>query len=210
MNYFNTSDFDYESWIEIEKKLPRDDIDIVTGHSVKAEIDLAKVALGLPSPESAENKGDKEYSYFITCAFPTNHRFKIKHLELLANNRSRIVFSPIKYGDCTQDEQYQFIKHKLTNHFHQVADFWDIFYEQTLEGNVHFHGRIGYNGKKKTMKDIKALTHRIFELDNTNKRFMDVKPYDANRWNNYETKEKKSYQTMNYPHYIVPNIYTDF
>lgn len=209
MNYFNTSTLDDDEWREIIKKknirndiviqrLPRDEnIKVVTNQTFTDDIGMASVALGLPTP----NSNGQNWAYFVTVAFPTNHKFKIKHMELLAGGRSRIVFCEIKYGDCTQEEQYRFILYKLDQQIQHIADYYDLFFEQTKEGNIHFHGRLGYDGKKKSMKDIKALLHRLFECPTQYNRFIDIKVYEPKKWNDYDNKKEKNYQTLDYPHF---------
>lgn len=206
MNYFNTSQYDDDYWVEqIEKNTPKP-ISELTGDEVGV------ISLGLRTPASPEISrivnteaiapiADVSWAYFITVAFPTNHKFKIKHVDLLAQNRSRIVFSPIRYGDCTQNEQYQFINWILNKHVYQLCDKYHIFYEQTREGNIHFHGRLAYDNKKICQKDIRALLHRMFECPTHHKPFVDIKVYDPEKWNNYNNKQTKTYQTVDLPEF---------
>lgn len=158
-------------------------------------------ASGSPAPPAPANPANIPalFHYFITIAFPTNNKYTIKHLEL--STRPRIVFKPIKYGDCTQQEQYTWLMHKLQKNIQHIADSYDIFFEQTKEGNLHMHGRLKYDEKKMTMKDLKSLIHRIFETSTHFSRFVDIKVYEHTKWSDYDTKIKKDYQTLNYPHF---------
>jgi len=195
MNYFNTSRYDDDQWIEIIKnKINPDQYEFTDSK-------LASFALGLTTPAPPPTPTHNNFSYFITIAFPTNQKYNIKHLELHAHNRTRIVFSPIKYGDCTQDEQYKWLTHTLTKHINQVSDGYDLFFEQTKEGNLHIHGRLKFDNKRKTKKDVKALFHRMFETSTQYKNFIDIKDYDHKRWTDYDHKTVKTYQTLEYPHF---------
>jgi len=174
-------------------------IDEFTDSSIESS-GVRALALGLkPAPSVYSNF---PFDYFVTIAFPTNQKFKIKHLELCAQGRSRIVFSDIKYGDCTQDEQYKWIMHCLTKNIYSVCDVYHIFVEYTKLGNIHLHCRLGYeaDSRKKTMKDIRALFHRIFDCSTQYTKFVDIKKYDITRWNDYENKQAgKRYQSSDYP-----------
>lgn len=203
MNYYNSSEWDHDKWVEhfnnvnllknSKKSIP---YEITVSHEY-----LPEVALGQPtaSPVTPPPK-EQQWAYFITWCFPTNQKFTIKHLEPHAHI-SRIVFKPIKYGECTQDEQYHWIIHILNKHINLICDRYDLFFEQTQAGNIHVHGRISFDGKKKTMKDIKALSHRIFGVPLGCNAFCDVKVYESDKWNNYDKKVKKEYQTLEYEHF---------
>lgn len=142
-------------------------------------------------------KTERPWSYFITLAFPTREKFKIKHLELSAQ-RNRIVFSDIRYGECTQNEQYEWLMWILRKHIQLVADEYDIFFEQTKEGNLHIHGRLRTEEKA---KNIKMYFHRMFEVPSRCNRFVDIKVYDDSRWTDYDKKKSKDYQTLKYQHF---------
>lgn len=196
MNYFNQPDMDADQWVEIIKKSKKQ-----TTSEFK-EDEAGKVSLGLTAPANPPPfQNVKNWAYFITLCFPTRHEFKIKHLELKSQGNSRIVFSPIKYGDCTQQEQYEWVIFILRKHINIISDNYDLFFEQTKEGNIHIHGRIGYDGKKKSQKDVRALFHRIFECPTKFKPFCDIKEYDHSKWSSYDTKIVKTYQTLEYSHF---------
>lgn len=162
-------------------------------------LERASGALGLPMPKFIE-----QFDYFITICFPTKHLFKIKHKKLMPHGKESILFSNIAYGDVSDLEQYNFIKWTFDKYIHHLCVYYDIFFEVTSSGNVHCHGRISYNGnKKKTQKDIKTIIYQMFGLSQVKyPRFVDVKPYDFSRWNDYDKKQdKKAYQVTEYPHY---------
>lgn len=201
MNYFNTRELDDDQWIEILKKNNKPTTQTFTedrtdDSNIGAELDFRLTTPASPPPITNGN----DWAYFITLAFPTNHKFKIKHVELRAQNQTRIVFSPIKYGDCTQGEQYSWLMYILTKYIKMVSDEYDLFFEQTKEGNLHIHGRLRYYDKKKTKKDVRALFHRMFECPTQYKHFIDIKDYNPDKWTNYDIKETKTYQTLDYPH----------
>jgi len=185
---------------------------IVKFTDLKIDTPVVAEALGLtpPAPQKQCYMQGSRYpdipeiypaDYFLTVAFPVNCRFKIKHLQLEAQGRSKIVFSEIKYGDCTQEEQYRWIMHCMTKSMRQISDYYDVFFEFTKTGNIHLHARLGYEGRKKSMKDIKTLIHRMFECSTQYTRFVDIKKYDDTKWNDYAVKYKKTYQTTHYPHF---------
>lgn len=160
--------------------------------------------LGLTPPASSEmDEYGRRFEYFVTVAFPLNQKFKIKHVELQAGGRSRIVFNEIKYGDCTQDEQYRWLLHCMTGSMILFCDIYECFFEYTQKGNLHIHMRLGYNkfSKKSTMKDIRAMLHRMFQCSTQYTKFIDIKKYDFTRWNDYSNKYKKTYQTTHLPIY---------
>lgn len=150
--------------------------------------------LGLTTPDTTDTK----YSHFITLCFPTKHAFKIKHIEY-TTGRPRIVFSDIKFGDCTQDEQYRWMLWILNRHVHTIAETYDIFFEQTKEGNLHIHGRITSD---LPIKSIKSLLHRMFDCPTKYKPFCVIKEYDHNKWSDYQNKQKnKEYQKTQYENF---------
>lgn len=159
--------------------------------------------LGLTPPASPKIIWIPPFKYFITVAFPLNALFKIKHQELMAQGLSKFKFSPIKYGDCTFNEQYRWILHILTKNIYAICDRYDLFFELTQKNNIHFHGRLGYEADSKVMfmKDIRVLIHRMFDCSTQYIRFVDIKKYDHTKWNDYETKYKKTYQTVKLPHF---------
>lgn len=164
--------------------------------------DVGVVALGLPTPGSPRIKPPQElitqkWDYFITVAFPVRGMFKIKHIELTVT-RPKIVFSDIRYGDCTQNEQYEWLMWILRRHINQIADYYDIFFEQTKEGNLHFHGRLR---TAQSSKNVKSLLFRMFGVNTKCTHFVDIKEYDPQRWSDYDKKTTKSYQTLNYEHF---------
>lgn len=141
-----------------------------------------------------------QFDYFITIAFPQKQKFNIKHLEIRAQNQEVYVFKPIPYEECTQKEQYSFIKHKLSiERLYNIADIYDLFFEVTKNGNIHIHGRL-YSIAKKSIKDIKLYLHRLFEVKHQLRHFIDIKPYDHLKWNDYDKKNNKAYQTCTFPH----------
>lgn len=140
------------------------------------------------------------WQYFFTVAFPTRQQFNIKHVEIMAQGRAKVVFKPIRYEQCTQSEQYEWIMWILRRNINMICDNYDIFFEQTRDGNIHFHGRL-HSYTKQSMKNIRALIHRMFGVDTKNKYFFDIKEYDHAKWNDYESKNIKTYQTLNYPHF---------
>lgn len=166
-------------------------------------VELDNLGLTQPAPHAIVQTAFSFYpiEHFITVAFPLNCKFKIKHVELLAQGRSRIVFSDIKYGDCTQEEQYRWLMHCMTTTIYQICDYYDIFFEYTKSGNIHLHGRLGYEGKKKSMKDVRSLIHRMFGCSTQYIKFVDIKKYDETKWNDYSVKYKKTYQSTLYPHF---------
>lgn len=146
--------------------------------------------LGLTTPDTTYTK----FTHFITLCFPTNHRYKIKHLEY--GTKCRIVFSDIKFGDCTQDEQYKWMLWILSRHISTIAETYDIFFEQTKEGNIHLHGRINSN---LSVKNIKQLLHRMFETPTKYKPFCMIIKYDHTKWHDYQNKKEfKEYQKTEY------------
>lgn len=152
------------------------------------------------SEASRTKDADFSYHYFITIAFPTNQKYSVKHLQLSAGY-NKIVFTPIKYGDLTHKEQYEWICWKLRKNIQLIASRYDIFFEQTKIGNIHMHGRI-YSEDKMYIKDVRAMIHRMFETDTKYVNFVDIKPYDSTKWNDYQNKrEHKQYQTLNYPNF---------
>jgi len=164
----------------------------------KIFIEKPALALGLETAKFAEN-----WNYFITICFPTKHLFEIKHKVLLPGNRSKYAFNKIKYGDCTMDEQYEFIVRILDKHMVAIAPYYDIFFEQTAIGNLHIHGRIAFDTKPTCMKTLKIMFCQIFGLSFTEyPRFVDIKKYDALKWNDYQQKEAgKAFQITTYPNY---------
>lgn len=205
MNYYNTSSMDFDSWLELEKvnkQVAASKKNIPREITVLRENLQPTLALGQGSAGFAGNQIPKvnNWAYFITLSFPTNQKFVIKHLEPHVHV-SRIVFKPIKYGECTQDEQYHWILHILKKHINLICEIYDLFFEQTSSGNIHIHGRINFVGKKKPMKDISALCHRIFGVPLACYAFTDVKVYEEAKWNDYHDKKVKTYQTLDYPHF---------
>lgn len=142
----------------------------------------------------------RQYDYFITIGFPQKQKFNIKHLEIRAQNQEVYVFKPIPYEECSQKEQYSFIKHKLSEErMLNIADIYDIFFEVTKNGNIHVHGRI-YSIHKKSIKDIRLYIHRLFGVKHQCRHFVDIRVYDHAKWNNYDQKNNKAYQSCNLPH----------
>lgn len=140
------------------------------------------------------------YTHFITICFPTNSRFKIKHKDYKSNGMIVQLFDYIKFGACDQEEQYNFIKWKMNNHF-QYFDKVDAFFEQTMIGNIHVHMRVKTNNN---IKHIRCFLHRIYNVDSKHKAFVDIKKYDDTMWHEYENKkDTKAYQYTHYPHYII-------
>lgn len=220
MNYFNTTQFDDDYWLSKisekikaikDKKYSNFHVTSeftdsgVTVSSDKTSEEMAAFALGLMPPKVPGTKSEKvnkpQFSYFLTVAFPTKHYFKIKHVEIRSQGQQRIVFGPIKYGDCTQSEQHIWLLYILNKNIKLICDHYDIFFEQTKEGNLHLHGRLGYTDKKISKKDVKSLIHRMFDCPTKYKQFVDIKDYDDKRWNEYDQKKKKTYQTLDYPHF---------
>lgn len=157
--------------------------------------------IGTPAKLEAEPvKQDipAEFNFFVTIAFPTNKLYKIKHSEYKANGDIKIVFSDIKYGDCTPSEQYKYIHWVLSKHIKSIASDYDIFFEVTKEGNIHFHGRLKSHMSKRTLK---IHLHRMFDTDSKYKHFCDLKEYNDKLWNDYDTKKTKNYQTTEIPHF---------
>lgn len=162
------------------------ELSIQTQGSVSGEVSL----LGLTTPDTRYH----QFTHFITLCFPTNHKYKIKHLEY--GTKCRIVFSEIKFGDCTQDEQYKWMLWILSRHISSLAETYDIFFEQTKEGNIHLHGRINSN---LSVKSIKSLLHRMFETPTKYKPFCVIKEYEHSKWSDYQNKQKnKEYQKTEY------------
>lgn len=145
------------------------------------------------------------WNYFITIAFPIGHKFKMKHkdycvVSTINPNGYKYVFDEVKYRDCTTEEQYNWIVWKLSRYLKLDAEKWDVFFEHTFEGHIHFHGRL-YTPNIKHIKDIKMIFYRMFGLTAKFKYFCDVKVYDDKRWNDYDIKTKKTYQTSRFPHF---------
>lgn len=174
----------------------------------------AKLALGLTTPgylveqnvnvDSLSTRDNFiKYKYFITLAFPQNHKFTIKHKEYRANGDIKILFEPIKYRDCTVMEQYNFIKHTLSKFLFSEVDKYDIFFEHCKSGDLHIHGRITTHDKTLHIKDIKLFFNHMFGLSAKYNKFCDVKIYDETKWNDYEHKTSinKSHQTCELPKY---------
>lgn len=195
MNYYNTHlTMDHDDWVEyLKKKYPDADSDF-------KEDESAKFDFRQTTPERPPNPNN-DWAYFITLAFPINHKFKIKHVELRAQGTSRIVFNDIKYGDCTQREQYEWLVYILRKHVHIIADKYDLFFEQTQLGNIHIHGRLQYDNKKAPKKDVKAIFHRMFDVPTKYVHFVDIKAYDKDKWSAYDQKTTKTYQTLEYDHF---------
>lgn len=144
------------------------------------------------------------WNYFITCAFPQGHKFNIKHKEYIATSCKyplgyKITNDEIKYRDCSVQEQYQWIIYNLSKYLHHSVVKYDIFFELCFSGDLHFHGRI--QTELKYIKDIKVLFHRMFNLSLKHKYFCDVKVYDDKKWNDYDVKIKKTYQTTSFKHF---------
>lgn len=162
----------------------------------------SELSLGLSTLEKPPIVRNCQYDYFITIAFPTKHEYKIKHLKLSTSSLSRpiFLFDKIKYGECTVTEQYEWIMWILRRNIQFIAEQYDIFFEVTKEGNIHLHGRIK-NSPKKTIKEIRTWAHRMFDTPQKYKRFIDIIEYNDAKWNNYDKKHVKTYQTTNYEHF---------
>lgn len=135
------------------------------------------------------------WSHFITLAFPQNHKFNIKHHEYMANGSVKISMEPIKYRDCTVMEQYLWIQWIFNRFLNRSCNEYDFFFEHTLSGDLHLHGRVTLFSKTH-IKDIKLIFHRMFGLSVKYIKFCDVKVYDKTKWNDYQNKysERKLHQ----------------
>lgn len=145
------------------------------------------------------DKNKPLFDYFITCAFPTNHEFTMKYLDI-GSQYTKWKIGPKKFRECTPDEQHSFISRLLMKHISLIADKYHIFYEQHLTGDLHFHGRIK-TPEKMNMKTLKTFIHRIFELPLKYNHFCDIKEYNHDRWNQYHEKYLKTEQTTEYAHF---------
>lgn len=144
---------------------------------------------------------DTHKTYFITVAFPTRHKFQMKHKEYTTRGH-RIIFTPVRYEETTPEEQYMWIQWILNRYLKSECEYYDIFFELTQSGNIHFHGRLIFY-EKKTLKEIKLIFHRFFNLSMKYKNFVDVKVYDPKLWSDYQNKtsERKKHQTTHYKNY---------
>ena len=140
---------------------------------------------------------------FLTVAFP-NHEYVMRYKE--CTTRGPVIRQGlIKYFKCMPSEQYEFVINILKKHF-EVMFFesllhYDIFFEVTKNGNIHFHGRISFN-KKLQDKEVKLSFHRMFKTPTKFIRtHVDVKDYDHKLWNDYDNKKEKGYQTTDHPHF---------
>jgi len=188
------------------------ELEVKALNSIGAKVDiLDNFCPDSTSIQTGDEKGDAVaqspilWNYFITVAFPTGHKFKMKHKEYCVittvnPNGFKYTFDDIKYGECSTQEQYNWIIWKLERYLKIDVDKYDIFFEHTFDGHIHFHGRIKLINIKH-IKDIKLIFHRMFGLPAKHKFFCDVKLYDESKWNNYDTKTKKTYQTSKYPHF---------
>lgn len=140
---------------------------------------------------------------FITVAFP-NHEYFMRYKECTMKG-VQIKEGYIKYFKCMPSEQYEYVLKQLKKHFEimffEALTEYDIFFEVTKNGNIHIHGRISFS-KKILDKEIKLGFHRIFKTPTKFIRtHVDIKEYDHSKWNDYENKKVKGYQTTEYPHY---------
>jgi len=140
---------------------------------------------------------------FLTVAFP-NCEYFMKYKEC-STNGPKTKQGLIKYFKCMPSEQYDYVFSKLYQNFecmfYETLIDYDIFFEVTKNGNIHIHGRISFS-KKILDKEIKLSFHRIFRTPTKYIRtHVDVKDYDHTKWNDYENKIEKGYQTTEYPHF---------
>lgn len=140
---------------------------------------------------------------FITIAFP-NHEYKMRYSE--CNTKGiQIKEGNVKYFKCMPSEQYEYVIRQLKQHF-EIMFFetlidYDLFFEVTKNGNIHIHGRISFS-KKILDKELKLSFHRIFKTPTKYIRnHVDIKDYEHTKWNDYENKKEKGYQTTEYPHF---------
>lgn len=143
---------------------------------------------------------ENEYQYFFTIAFPHKESYSIKHLEIKPNGKYEYSFKPIQFQEATPDEQYQWMLRILDKNISLIADCFDIFFESCKSGDLHIHGRL-FSKKGISTKTIKTYIHRMFNTPSKYKNFVDIKVYKHDKWESYDQKTKKEYQTTKYKHF---------
>lgn len=162
-----------------------------------SEVSFCDLDRKKPGPPENKQIGPEQdfhkFEYFFTCAFPDNHLFMMKYLDIGAQS-TKWKIGPKKYRECTPMEQYAFINRALQKNIQLIASVYHIFYEQHASGDLHIHGRIR-TPDKMNIKTLKTFIHRIFDCPMTFKYFCDIKVYDHAKWNEYDQKRTKTYQT---------------
>lgn len=77
--------------------------------------------------------------WFVSFNFATKHKV-----------RSNV--GPVEYQVLKQKQQYDYIYRKLCSHEFTTLAGGFIYFEQTLDGNIHFHGVIPSRYSKQCMK----------------------------------------------------------
>ena len=147
--------------------------------------------------EAPSNEAKKRISeYFITINISPNSKLYAKHTG---------IYSIYHWWNLTAEEQYEYFRYILKRYIKQynITHKLCVCYEQTMDCNIHIHFRM------KTTDNMKCIKIQFFDMifngvkkqkgiTNMMRHFINVKIFDATKWNDYFNKYKKTYQTTSY------------
>lgn len=136
-----------------------------------------------------------KYDYFITIAFPNKgakfHAFKTDFF------KHKAILGHWEWNELKQNDQHKYICH-IFRHYKHFFKHLHLFFEQTIQHEVHVHMRCTFNDIK-NIKDVKCFFYQMFNLSISKyPRFLHTRMYIDDKWNNYDVKVSKQYQNLNY------------
>lgn len=158
----------------------------------KRHLHLGQMPGGANPPPKVIKQSD--YDYFVTICFPNrNFKFNTYKTDYF---KKKDILGNWEWSELSQDNQYKFINFKFRNNL-QDFNKLDLFFEQTKANELHIHFRCTFNSIH-NMKEIKNYFHQMFNIPIKYNRFIDIKIYQPDKWNDYQVKTKKEYQILNY------------
>lgn len=145
-------------------------------------------------------------TYFITLNISPKKKLEAK---TVVNGKLKITYDYWGSANYNSKCQYSYWLYHLKRVHSQLEEMtkdiqYQYFFEHCKSGIIHVHGRVRVPLKGANVsnaRDLKACYYREFKhCMVTEKHFANVQYYDADKWKNYNIKDKKTEQTTDYPY----------